>query len=77
VAFTGGGVLALCLGLGGAGIIVVLLVGAVSASKADHSERVGEGGGDRFSTSAAMSILSPAGDGRKLSGGGVAPLRVG
>jgi len=45
----------------GAGIIVVLLMRGVFASKADWSERVGEGGGDGFSSWAAVSIASPAG----------------
>jgi len=38
---------------------------------------VGEGGGEGLSSSVAVSIWSPAGGGRRFSGGGAGRLRVG
>ena len=60
MASKGGEAPALWAGLGGAGIIVVLLARGVSASKANWSERVGEGGGDGLSSSVVVSISSPS-----------------
>ena len=52
----GGGAPVLWGHLERAWIIVVLLGRGVSLSKADRSERVGEGGGDGLSSSVAVSI---------------------
>ena len=54
------------LGPRGAGRIVELLALGVAISKADWRERVGEGGGERSSLSAAVSIASPAGGGTTI-----------
>jgi len=77
VASAGGGAPALCVGLGGARIIVILLACGVSASQADRSGRVGEGAGDRFSLSVAVSISSPVGGGCNTFGDGAERLIVG
>jgi len=69
-ASTGGGPSALWAGLPGAGIIVVLLAGGISASQAVWSERVEEAGGDGLSSLVALSIALPTGGGHKFSGGG-------
>ena len=53
-----------CAGPTGAGRIVELLALGVAISNADWRERVGEAGGERSSSSLAVSISSPAG-GRK------------
>jgi len=62
----------------GAGSILELLALGVAISNADWRERVGEAGGKRSLSSAAVSIASPTGSGRtivsaaveRLGGGG-------
>jgi len=51
----------------GAGRIVELLALGIAISNADWRERVGEAGGERSSSSAAVSIASPMGGGRTLA----------
>jgi len=60
-----------------AGSIVELLALGVAISNADWRERVGEAGGERSSSSAAVSIASPAGGGRTIASATVERLRVG
>ena len=66
-----------CVGLTEAGSIVVFLALGVAISNADWRERVGEGGGERSWTSAAVSILSPTGGGGTSSAVTVERPRVG
>jgi len=61
----------------GAGRIVELLALGVAISNADWRERVGEAGGERSSSSTAVSIASPAGGGRTIVSAAVERLRVG
>ena len=65
------------LGPTGAGSIVELLALGVAISKADWREPVGDAGGERSSSSAAVSILSPAGGGGTIVSAPVERLRVG
>jgi len=73
----GGSVLLPCEGPNGAGSIVELLALGVAISNADRRERVGEAGGKRSSSSAAVSIASPTGGGRTIISAAVERLRVG
>jgi len=61
----------------GAGSIVELLALGVAISNADWREPVGEAGGERSSSSAAVSIASPMGRGRTIASAAVERLRVG
>jgi len=63
------------LGPKGAGSIVVLLALGVAISNADWRERVGEAGGERSLSSAAVSISSPAGGGRTIVSAAAERLR--
>jgi len=73
----GGSIKLPCAGPTGAGSIVELLALGVAMSNADWRERVGEGGGERSSSSVAVSIASPTGGARTLSSAGVQRLRAG
>jgi len=73
----GGSVLLPCGGPSGAGSIVELLALGVAISNADWRERVGEAGGKRSSSSAAVSIASPMGGGGTIVSVAVERLRVG
>jgi len=61
----------------GAGSIVELLALGVAISNADWRERVGEAGGERSSSSAAMSIASPMGGGKVIVLSAAERLRAG
>ena len=61
----------------GAGSTVALRALGVAISNADWRERVGEAGGERTSSSAAVSIASPVGGGRTIVSAAVERLRVG
>jgi len=60
-----------------AGSIVELLALGVAISNADWRERVGEAGGERSLSSAAVSIASPKGGGRTIVSAAVEGLRGG
>jgi len=66
-----------CAGPTGAGRIVELLALGVAISNADWRERVGEAGGERSSSSLAVSISSPAGGGGIIVSAAVECLTVG
>jgi len=74
---TGGRSLLPCEGPIGAGRIVELLALGVAIWNADWRERVGEAGGERSSSSLAVSISSPAGGGGTIVSATVERLRVG
>jgi len=61
----------------GAGTIFELLALGVALSNADWRERVGEAGGERSSSSAAVSIASPTGGGRTIVSAAVERQRGG
>jgi len=71
-----GSVLLPCGGPTGAGSIVELLALGVAISNADWRERVGEAGGERSSSSAAVSIASPVGGGGTIVSAAVKLLRA-
>ena len=66
-----------CAGPTGAGRIVELLALGLAISNADWRERVGEAGGERSSSSLAVSISSPTGGGGTIVSAAVERLRVG